>query len=607
MPIDLPDPSELIDVWGEQLNTAIESVESTAEAAAAAAASNVNASDDVDGNLVLDYGANTATVLKTTAVGAANGVASLDNAGQVPLSQLGNPTFGDVGAAAASHTHSGSDLPQVALELNSAPAIAQFNTTTQQWPFRTDITSSPSKTVIWMGDAAIPTYAVPGVDFFFGPRKSGTTTETPDPPDEPTVLPDANGVTLSLPVVTVSGSAYNIAANVTTNSNLTFTYLQFAVRGPNGEAQDTAYNNNRVVNTTTIPIAGSGNATTTGNWTVRLAYNITGGSAQANWVDGPSATFNIADLGGVPAGEIPVLGRSGLTWNSGVFFNAGSVTSAEQFFSWRNRPGDAIMYFVGRGTFDEMRWLRDDLTAWPGYRVLSLPTQPASQSNAATAAGTNNGFWTQYGLDLKNKGWDDGRTILRLNWEANGNWYNWAWVNGGPAQFVNAYKNAVNSVRIHAPNTKFVFNMNRGNHYDDTVWQTQIADPLLNHIDIIGIDSYDHAPAQNTESSWTSTLTQNPGLTSVATYCRANGLKMSLDEWGASGGVPGSYTGGGDNPFYINKMWEWFNANDDVVALEYYYNDNGAPDTLRHKIFSPTTDRPNASAAYNSTSRWRKP
>jgi hypothetical protein len=602
MPIDLPDPDEIVDVWGEQLNTAIESVEATAEAAATAAATNVSVDTESDADLVINYGENTATLLKTSAVGAPSGVASLDSASQVPVEQLGNLTFGDVGAAAASHQHSLSDLPQVSLTLNAAPAFATFNTTTQQWPFRTDITSDLTKTVVWFGDADIPTYAVPGVDLFYGPRKSGTTTDTPTPPDDPTETPDANGVTLSQPVVTVSGSTYNITATVTTNSNLTFTYLQLAVRGPNGEQQDTGFNNNAVVNSTTRTVTGTGNATTTGNWTVRLAYNITGGAAQSNWVDGLSRTFAIADLGGVPSGAYPPLGRSLFTWNSGVYHANGQVTSCEQFFDWRNREGDAIMYFTGRESFSALSWLRDDLTAWPGYRIIAVSSQPTGQSNAATAAGTNNAFWVQYGLNLKNKGWNDGRTIVRLNWEANGNWYSWSWVNGGAAQYVNAFKNVVNSIRVHAPLTKFDFCLNKDSQNGGVVWQTQIADPLIGFIDSIGLDHYDHGPAQNTETSWSTAVAQDPGLTSVSTYCRANGLKMSLDEWGLSRGGTG-FTGGGDNPFFLNKMWAWINANTDVLAIETYYNDNGAPATFLHKVF-PDTDNPTASAVYRATNRW---
>lgn len=613
MAIELPDPSEDSDVWGTELNSAIEAIDSKADAAAAAAATNVSASDDDDGNVAITYGENSATLLKTSAVGAPSGVASLDAAGQVPLDQLGNLSASDVGAASAFHQHSLNDVPQVALAVNQAPAIAIFNTATQKWPALTAVTDSPTRPIIWTGDADIPTYARPNVDFFFGPRKSGTTVVTPTPPDEPTTAFDANGVSLGLPVVTVNGSTYNITANVETNSNVTFAYLQLAVRGPQGEAQDTGYNNNEVVNSTIFEVDGSGNAASTGTWTVRLAYNLTGGSAQTNWVDGPTAEFTIVDLGGVPSdpgtgtpgsGTMPVLGRSGLSWNSGVLTGGnGSVTSANEFFNWRNRPGDSIMYFTGRATWTDLTWLRDDLTAWPGYRVIALPSQPTGQSNAATAAGTNNAFWIQYGLNLKNKGWDDGRTIMRLNWEANGNWYSWAWQNGGPAQFVQAYKNVVNSVKVHAPKTKFIMNMNRGNNYDGTVWQTQIMDPLIGFVDIVGLDSYDHAPAQTNDSSWNSTLAQNPGLTSVATYCRAKGVKMSLDEWGPSYGVSGSFTGGGDNPYYMAKMWDWINANDDVLALETEYNHVGAPSSLKHQIF-PTTINPNAAAAYKSTSRW---
>jgi hypothetical protein len=587
----LPDPDAL-DVWGETLNTAIDEINDKADLANSRIDALIIPSLDPDSFVTNDR------------IGAASGVASLNDVGQVPKNQLTDITFEDVGAAAAVHQHALGDLPAVSLEFNSVPALVMFNTTTETWPTRTTITASLTRPVIWWGDADVPSDAVPFVDMHLRPKTSGATVPTPavDPPATPVI--DANGVTLGIPAVTVNGSLYAITASVTTNSNRTFAYLQLGVRGPSGQSADTGYNNNKNVNTTTFTVTGSGDASAIGNWTVFLAYSIDG----TNWTNGPVTTFAIATLGGAPtnpgngtpgSGSVPILNRSGLGWNSGVFDGGnGAVSTAQSFFDWRGTPGDSIMYFTPRATWDQLNFFPAGLTTWPGYRIICVPSQPTGQSNAATAAGTNNAFWVEFGLKLKNLGWDDGRTIIRLNWEANGNWYDWAWVNGGASQFVNAWKNVYNSIKTNAPSVKFDLCLNRGNVNGGINWSTQIVDPLIGYIDILGLDNYDFSPPSLNQGQFDSMAAINPGLNSIAAKCIANGLKMSIDEWGVCTSS-GGFTGGGDNPFYITAMKAWMVAHANAPLVnEQYFNVNA--DGLFQKIY-PSDTKPNSSNQYRTS------
>lgn len=614
MSIELPEPSPTEDVWGTELNTAIESIKSIADAAATAAASNVSVTDeDASGNPIINYGSTSAAVLLASARGVADGVASLDNGGKVPLAQLSNLGYADVGAASALHTHALSDLPQVALAVNASPAIAVFNNTTHQWPRRIDITSSLTRTVIWWGDAVIPTDAIPNVDIYFGPKTSGATVPDPTPTPTPTPTPDVNLITLSVPTVTVNGSLYNISATCTVTGAKTFAYLQLAVRGPGAVSQDTGYNSNVTIPAGgSLTLSGSGTATAVGTWTVFAAYNLTGGTNQSDWINGPAQTFTIATIGGgggtpgtgTPgSGSVPLIGRSGLSWNSGVCDRSnGSITECTAFFNWRGRPGDSIMFFPGRGTTGEMMWMPDGLTTFPGYRVISLPSQPQPQQNSVAAAGSMNSFWQSYGAALVAKGWNDGRTILRLNWECNGNWYAWSWMNGGAATFVNAWKNVVNSIRAGgADKTKFDLCMNRGNVNGGVTWQTQIMDPLIGYVDLVGLDWYDFAPAQTNDSAFNSAAAQDPGGNSIATYCRAKGLKMTIDEWGVCTSGVGGFSGGNDSPYWIGKMFDWMYANRDVLVHETYFNVNA--DGLYQQLY-PVDTKPNSSAAYRASNHW---
>jgi hypothetical protein len=615
MTAELPEPSVTDDVWGLQLNTAISGVEAIAAEAAAAAASNVNITDvDDDGNPIVNYGNSSATVLLVSALGKPGGAASLDGGGQIPLSQIGNINPTSIGAAAAQHTHALADIPEVVRALDASPAIAVFNTTSGKWPARNTITTSTTRTVIWWGDADIPSDAKPNVDLFYGPTaRSGSTVPTPPSTPPPTSDPDpVTAITRGEPVNTVNSSLFNIRANCTNgNTANTFTYLQLAVRGPNGENGDTGYNSNVTITSgQLLTVTGSGSAGVTGVWKAYLTYNIAGTAGQSSWVDGPSTNFTIAATGGgttpPPAGDvghrtIPLIGRSGLAWNSGVFYNAGDPTSAQQFATWRGRKLDSIMYFPGRTNYDQINWRHTGLNSWPGYRIVSVPAQPANQNNNTGNSATGYNFWAEWGRQAKAQGWDDGRTIVRLNWEANGNWYPWAWYNGGASLFVNTYKNVVNAIR--STTTKMLFNLtvNRANVNGGITWNTQVYDPLIAHYDIIGLDWYDDFPAMNNLSSWNSALAANPGPTSIASYCRSKGKMMWLDEWGLSHRPDAGSAAGGDDPYYMGKMFEWCTANSDVLAGETYYEDDGTNGQYGRISGG---GNPNGAAAYWLLSRW---
>lgn len=298
---------------------------------------------------------------------------------------------------------------------------------------------------------------------------------------------------------------------------------------------------------------------------------------------------------------VPVLGLSGLPWNAGLFYGNGAIANANAFATWRNRPVDSILYFTARATWNDMAWLHADLAAFPGYRIVALPSQPTNMDNSSTAAGTNNTWWANYGTSLVNAGWHDGRTIIRLNWESNLTGNPYAFNKPNAATFVQAFKNVVDSVKSTAPKTKFSLCVNKSNQISGINIYNDIYTPLLNYLDLITLDWYDHGPAQVDTASFNTAANQSPGGTDMAAFCRANGKKMWLDEWGVSrGDSAAGWPGGGDNPFFIQKMWDWINANLDVVAGETTYNDPGAPSTLNHVLYPRNSGNPNASDKYLS-------
>lgn len=300
-----------------------------------------------------------------------------------------------------------------------------------------------------------------------------------------------------------------------------------------------------------------------------------------------------------------LIGRSGLPWNAGVFSGNGDPTRAAEFGRWRGRDVDAVLWFQTRsGGWGTMTQLPTNLRDFPGWRILSMVGQPRDQNNAATANGQNDGMWRTIAVKLKDLGFDDGRTIIRLNWEANLTGNSYAWDKPDAATFVAAEKRIIDVVRaVCGARVKFSANVSKSNlagAYAD--WPDRIWKPLLGYVDIFSQDWYDHGPPQTSEASWQTAYSQNPGAARSLAFCKQHSVAFWLDEWGVSRGNPaGGWAGGGDNPWFVERMFRWFQenavGNGGVLLGETTYNDAGAPGTLNHVLF-PAGSNPRASERY---------
>lgn len=286
--------------------------------------------------------------------------------------------------------------------------------------------------------------------------------------------------------------------------------------------------------------------------------------------------------------SVPPAGLSGFDWNSAVFYKNGSIDGLREFEAWRKRKADGVAHYVTRNSWDNMKVIPGDLANYNGYRIIAMPSQPEGMDNSSTAKGDNNGFWRDQGRRLMNGGLDSPRTVIRLNWECNGTWYPWSYSRGGPGQFVAAFKNVVESVWTSAPKVKFNCNFNRDSDVAGVDPFRDILDPLVEHISLVGLDWYDHWPAQLTDTVFAQVAAHSPGGDDLAAWCRDNDKGLWLDEWGVSHWLG---AGGGDNPFYVKSMFAWVQKNKDVVAGETTYNDKGAPSTLNHMLSDGSNPR----------------
>nr|MDT0665881.1 glycosyl hydrolase [Micromonospora sp. DSM 115978] len=195
------------------------------------------------------------------------------------------------------------------------------------------------------------------------------------------------------------------------------------------------------------------------------------------------------------------------------------------------------------------------------------------------ARGDYDEHWANFGSTLTKFGRGD--AYVRLGWEFNGDWFYW-YVRDAEA-WKQCFRNAVTAMRSTAPDVKIDWNMT---HHRDRipngtagVWETYPGDEF---VDVVSIDAYDSYPASLTPEIWDRQCHADSGLCTVIEFAREHGKPFAVPEWG----LVRSEGGGGDNPFYIQKMYETFVKNADILAYEAYYN-NAEPDNVRSSLVAP--------------------
>lgn len=512
------------------------------------------------------------------------------------------------------HTHAMGDVSGLQRLIDQALRVIRFDTASNTWPNQPDITPTyPTVPVFWKGHASIPSQARAG-DYI---DQLGTPYVSPDPTPEPDPDPDPiTGISTTEPVVNANGAIVHVTASLTTEDSRDFAYIQIAVRSPSGANFDQDFNRNVTVDGT-LDLDATFTANMTGTtWSAWVAYKLTETSV---WVDGPKKTFTVTlpntsptpgpghDINTPTGRVVPYQGLSALGWNSGSFVHdQWSKTATAAFGTYRGKTNDCKLVFgIHDGSWEQLITVWDDWAGFNGITIISVGPQPQPQTNAATAAGTNNHYWETFGQRLAAKGMNTNKTIIRCGWECNGNWYAWSHAKaGGAAAYVAAYKNVVTSVRRYAPNVLFDLNFNKDYPTQGGMTWQAVADALHGYIDILSLDAYDMWDGWRNDSSRMNTWMNKAGAqrNSVLAYSRANNIPLGFPEWALVALAGASGTGGGDDLLYMQKTKEYFTllANEGRLAYECYYNDGGAPADLLHELFR----YPTSETYYRSTAGW---
>jgi hypothetical protein len=277
----------------------------------------------------------------------------------------------------------------------------------------------------------------------------------------------------------------------------------------------------------------------------------------------------------------------------GVFRGAVNTTAVAGWEAWLGRPAHRVLDFLARESWEKIAapswwvdgWSRSAYKDRLVYSVPMLPDTPSTLAEGAT--GAYDVHFERLARLLISRG--QGDTTIRLGWEFNGDWYRWnAAVN--PTAFVAYWRRIVNAMR-RQPGAAFRFdwcpNLGKGRIAPERVY------PGDAYVDYIGADVYDHGwwtDYQDPVMRWHELKNQTNGLRWQRDFARAHRKRMSFPEWGLVLRADGH--GGGDNPYFVQKMHDWIAAND--VAYHNYFEVDmpGAPIRLMTGRF------PNAAALF---------
>jgi hypothetical protein len=205
------------------------------------------------------------------------------------------------------------------------------------------------------------------------------------------------------------------------------------------------------------------------------------------------------------------------------------------------------------------------------YRVVySVPLLPQSGGSLQEGAqGAYNDEFARLGRTLIENGHAD--AVLRLGWEFNGDWTNWS-AKDDPATFSEYWRQVVRTLRsLDGARFEYDWCPSAG----PAAMPADLAYPGDEYVDYIGLDAYDVAstagvadPAQR----WRELLEQPYGLLWHRRFAHEHGKPMTYPEWGLW--LRSDGRGGGDNPYYVQKMHEWIRGND--VRYHMYFDYDAA-------------------------------
>ncbi|MEV7794531.1 hypothetical protein AB0O68_21460 [Streptomyces sp. NPDC087512] len=253
---------------------------------------------------------------------------------------------------------------------------------------------------------------------------------------------------------------------------------------------------------------------------------------------------------------------------------------------------DAVEALVGRSVeiasdylphdswswFDRTRMRTEQLDGWRAWRdsrpgsglAYGVPvlTDPSTGDFAKVVAGAYDTYFTAAADALVESG--NGDAVVRLGWEPNnpgiGSWQ----ATSDPTGYVNAFRHIVTLFRGR-PGARFLFELSSAVGPSGSITTFDDYYPGNSYVDLIGLNVYDvwWGGTVPPATRWTNIRTAGMSIDAVVAFAASKGKRLVCSEWGLYG--PGdAYNGGGDDPYYIDRMYEYFRDND--LYYQCYFN-----------------------------------
>ena len=286
----------------------------------------------------------------------------------------------------------------------------------------------------------------------------------------------------------------------------------------------------------------------------------------------------------------------------GVYTGPGTknVAGAPDFAQKTGLPVTSVVDFPGETTWAEITgptWLLDPYRGSGLALEYSVPLFPQGVAAdgtpwnlAACARGAYDYQWTTLGKHLVAA--LQPATVIRPGWEFNGSWYRWG-AAGKVSSFVTCFRRVVAAMRA-VPGSRFTFDWNP--NLGGGTFPAEQAYPGDGYVDFIGVDVYDTSwtwyptPAGVTTdaartSAWNWLLKGDHGLTYWSGFAHQHNKPMSITEWGVTWRSDGH--GGGDNPYFVDRMMDFITDPANNVAANHYFNLDVT--SVRHNLTRPDT------------------
>jgi len=345
---------------------------------------------------------------------------------------------------------------------------------------------------------------------------------------------------------------------------------------------------------------------TTGTTVPAGGYVLSGHGTARDWLNAnavPGALVELLTNGTTGGGTTPGASgwRSGMPWAFGVFGHTASKVAAFEAMAGTvmdfvdMHPGWESLIPPGFGA----GWWYAPLIGQPYTLHVSCPMYGPDGVGVDHAAYFAQAAAAVYAAGFRKVWWRLGTEFNLPN--------PWTCTDSNYTQWITRFRQASAAIRGATPDATILINVNEGNSQSCSNATTlAVVEALAADYDVLSVDYYDQYPPIFNDSQRDArfgTATTFGTINYWLAAARRLGRKFALPEWGVSSGTQWAGNAGGDNPYYINAVFDWLGANADTVSLVSYFEED-LP-YLRSDI-TTTAINPNARTAFQqNVTQWK--